>query len=175
MNLILGTFLISIFIIISLSSAIPFLKKYPAILNKGKFYYNEIKANKSRPENSKNKKISNFIVLAISLALAYKFIYVSFYGLYNLATAQESSGGIISVIYSYAWFAYIYMGVFWALEIKLGKFLPITGTIAGVLSVASITLLIFPVFYILPQIILAYIFSSYHYSLKQKVLTRHSS
>lgn len=116
---------------------------------------------RGQQEQEKWERIVRFIFLALMLAIAYKLIAISFYGVYE-STVLKKELSYIALIYSYAWLSYIVMGVFWALGKRIWKVVPLTGTVAGTVGVITTLPLILPVFYLVPHVLFAQKLAKFH-------------
>ena len=68
----------------------------------------------------------------------------------------------------YAWIVLAVMSIGWICDRRLSRFWPISGTIAGVLSVVAV--FVIPAVYVLPAIILALVVSLFHFRRPQTVV-----
>ena len=108
-------------------------------------------------------------MLSIALFIAYILIRLTYNG--PIYFANYSVGGkILTLISSYAWLAFMVMGAYWVFDKKLGRFIPITGTIAGsisiLLSIAGILIMPVVLLLLIPLVKFAYHLASFHYANK---------
>lgn len=110
------------------------------------------------------------VVFVSVTVIGYKAIIMSFLGLFVLSkTGNEAL--LMFLIQAYAWVAYFVMGVFWVAERRLGRFLPVTGSFAGVASLLLIGPRVMLVFLIGPMVILAARMAMFHWSKDDVTLT----
>ena len=166
MNIIIAVFVTLIFLLIGLSITIPLFKKHPEIMVKIINTSNVLKNHYIAfcNFNIRQERVWKLILFLVTILCSYKFISMPFEGLYVSIVNPDEKMDYFSFIFSYAWFSYFIMGIFWLFEIKLGKFFPITGTIAGVVGVLFASIVIIPLLFLMPAIILAYIFCQFHFS-----------
>lgn len=120
----------------------------------------------SREKNS-YKKIDSFVTRAIFLIFIVKigfiFIEASFLEAYD-SIAERGEMECLAFIYLYAWLAYLVMGGFWVIDKKIGKIIPVTGTIAGSIGILSVAIYIVPLILLAPQVFFAYHLAKFHSS-----------
>ena len=72
---------------------------------------------------------------------------------------RQSSRRFLQGVHAYASLAYLLMGAFWVADRPMGRFIPLTGTVAGTAALVTIApfviLLVFPLVWVLPHVVLA--------------------
>ena len=108
-----------------------------------------------------DRRIGRGVLFVAMVALGYQWIGESFQMGYEWLSGDRSES-FMAIVFSYAWFVYLLMGVFWVVEERLWKVIPLTGTVAGTISVLSIAAGILPFLIVLPHVIFAYHLARYH-------------
>lgn len=109
--------------------------------------------------------VISFLPTAIFPSLGFLFLPADWF-LSNLIgnKSQETTPFLVAImlIFDYAWFSWFVMAIAWAFDKRLPKYWPISGCIAGVLSVLLTSPLVLPVVLLLPSILLAISFCRFH-------------
>lgn len=120
----------------------------------------------SREKNTYKKVdscITRAMLLIFMVAIGYIFIVMSFDLAYN-SIAKRGELNYLALVYSYAWLAYLVMGLFWVADKKIGKIIPATGTIAGTIGTLSVSVFLIPLIPLAPQVVFACYLAKFHSS-----------
>ena len=101
------------------------------------------------------------VMFAISVAICYQLVWVSFAGLLSsLQPGGKSS--YMMWLYSIAWSFYFVMGLAWIADLRLGLVVAAIGTIFGVLSFISAAVFVLPIPLLIAPVFLASKMARFH-------------